>query len=103
MSVVECRKGLSGTEMLAEDAAAVLMDVPLERMVHIRTNGFVLALDDEEGHYIYPKWQFDYDGQPYDMIGDAIQFFQDPWLTFQFMSAHHEDYGGQTGNRMDET
>ena len=88
---------LARDDMLSADHAAVKADRDLESLILMREGGGMIGLPAPDGSFVYPEWQFRYDGQPYFDLSNVNAALSDPWLAYEFMTTAHAELGGSTG------
>lgn len=84
-------------EMLTPDRAACMMDTDLPGIERARRDGHVIGTEDGAAGFLYPDWQFRYDGQPFfDIRNVILAVGGDHGRAYEFMTSTHEELAGQT-------
>lgn len=88
---------LENFELLGEERAAAMMDCGLEQVEKLRKAGAIIGIPDHEGDFVYPEWQFRYDGQPYSEIEQVVGTLPDTATVYEFMTTAHASTANVTG------
>ena len=88
---------LDNAEMLTEDWVALKIDCAVDKVSQIRNGGGILGLPMANGGFLYPDWQFRYDGQPYHDLKNVISVLKTPWTVYEFMVSPNPDLADRTG------
>jgi len=90
--------GTDPFELLSAERACAMLDCNALELDSLRLSNRILAVIDEGGNHVYPDWQFNYDGQPFDRIHDVIAYYgYDHARAYAFMEEAHESLGGRRG------